>query len=460
MLFIDYWVVMVRNAGKILLFVTHGLRDLRGLIQLKILLESYGAAVRIVSFGRDASLNFFTYFPDLIVVPSIEEEFTQELTRICHEVGSKVVELKSEGVVTSEEVGRLLGAAYAGNNHVDLHLVWGAGMKDILLNYSSNPINIKVCGNPRFDVYRSPLNKMIPSRKKLLGELGIPPNAKVVLYATNFNYADMEPVPASFPEVPPSEFHKVKFVFKLNRDMRKKSMSYIKRLARKNPETYFVLKRHPFENPQSYRKIIHEMGLPNVLLVEREMELYEILPHIDALIHWNSTASIEAWLCDKPTLHLEIIKSPVYSEIVAGSNIIHNFDELADDLTYYLAGGKIPKRLLSERSRILKKWFFKVDGESTNRCAKEIMKIMPKGRSHKRPWFNLHVLMLAAKGFPRKASLTLPPTLTQALFSLMKRIDRKESIRSWGNWSIISRKRYTAAYAKNLEKEIRKAYNV
>jgi len=68
---------------RILLFVDHKLRDLFGLVYLKILLEKHGHEAILTNLSSgNKNLEILKYRPDAIVIPQMLSEFMENLWKI------------------------------------------------------------------------------------------------------------------------------------------------------------------------------------------------------------------------------------------------------------------------------------------------------------------------------------------------------------------------------------------
>jgi hypothetical protein len=98
------------------------------------------------------------------------------------------------------------------------------------------------------------------------------------------------------------------------------------------------------------------------------------------------TAS-EAWLFGKPTIDMKLTDGDYWfaEEIARGNDVVTNEKALFDCIRYYLNGGEISSQFLKVREEFISKWFYRIDGNRTMKCAKVINAFLesskPKPRS-------------------------------------------------------------------------------
>ena len=183
---------------RILLFVDHKLRDLFGLVYLKILLEKHGHEAILTNLSSgNKNLEILKYRPDAIVIPQMlsefMEKFMENIAKTSKNINSLIVEIPSEGVFLSEEVMEVCSGKDRDNSLIDLALPWGEVTKELYSDYKKIlKEKIIICGNPRFDIYSKPLNSLLMSKKDFCDNYNISSKKPLILWATGYPYADRD----------------------------------------------------------------------------------------------------------------------------------------------------------------------------------------------------------------------------------------------------------------------------
>jgi hypothetical protein len=93
---------------------------------------------------------------------------------------------------------------------------------------------------------------------------------------------------------------------------REKYIQHIIEAANEHPDVLFVVKLHPHEildrknktNKQMYLKKLE--NIDNIEIIEESIPIGVLLPYFKLMVHYGSTASMEAYTYHVPTLKLEI----------------------------------------------------------------------------------------------------------------------------------------------------------
>ena len=92
-------------------------------------------------------------------------------------------------------------------------------------------------------------------------------------------------------------------------DYREKYVSNIIKSAIQNPDIGYLIKLHPAEYARFYDGTNYQFyhvfdKYPNIYLLDEAVPMGVILPYTDLMIHYGSTAGLEAFLYKVPTMHL------------------------------------------------------------------------------------------------------------------------------------------------------------
>lgn len=208
--------------------------------------------------------------------------------------------------------------------------VWGSVFKKSLTEHKVPGKKIVVTGTPKVDILYT---KRFEDRK-IRKQLGIG-KEKIVVLAPQLSFD-------------------------------KKKAFEIAKAVEKIKGAKLVVKTHPADSIETYRKIVGEKGV-----VVQNISLYDLLHAADAIIIHCSTVGLEAMCLGRPVLFYggkQLINS-FYYDLETGA-YPKNKKELEICLEGILNDSKKRKTLLKKTGTIVKRTMFKKDGKSTKRVAK------------------------------------------------------------------------------------------
>ena len=96
--------------------------------------------------------------------------------------------------------------------------------------------------------------------------------------------------------------------------------------------------------------------------------IQEYLLNCDAVLQRNSTVSTEAWIADKPVIHIEDESTDYWdynSKLLKGNIVVKNFDETEKVLNLLFNGNQPLKSSAKKyRKELLADFYYKLDGKS------------------------------------------------------------------------------------------------
>ncbi|TSC89669.1 MAG: hypothetical protein G01um10143_159 [Parcubacteria group bacterium Gr01-1014_3] len=246
----------------------------------------------------------------------------------------------------------------------DYLFVWNQVLKDAAIKiHHFSPDRIFVTGSMRFDQYFD-VSRQIPSRDEFLSIKGLNPKYKTILFASG-GRAPNQPT-----------------IFKKILDLRKSGVI---------PYVNFLVRPHPFDEPEWYRIFLSE---PDIF-VERISEpkkkldafvnLKATLAYTDININHKSTISLESFIFDKPVINFidpallfqnkhYFDESSYYYPLIKEKAIrfVPNDEEMLSSINEYLAN---PMKDSENRQRVADRFFVFRDGLSYRRNVDLIEKI-------------------------------------------------------------------------------------
>ena len=334
------------SPRKILMIVPYKARDLEGHALVAHHLQRRHGVETVPTNGYGIERKLLLHRPDALVMDHLCWNFKAEQARLARSLGMKVVVLPTEGLVQDYEGARVVvGSKHHAADTVDLFLSWGAYQRQAVLHEGlMDETRADVVGCSRFDFYREPYIRLIPSRGEFLGKLGLKnPDAPMILWCTNTPYfaRDRKKIITRYTQRAGYSLEQITALLDGEQRQFHEHSNLVMDLARRHPDWNFVIKVHPAEWINPYVPLTRQAS--NVVL-GYDAPIRGFLHHCDVLLQRNCTTSTEAWMLDKPVIDAEFSPSyyPVRAEFRAGSHLVRSFDEAEQAIAAYLAGMAIP----------------------------------------------------------------------------------------------------------------------
>lgn len=285
--------------------------------------------VEIVKYSPDVVLTFPLTIPDLI----------EELSVIKSLCKSIICTLTTEGFATPQGIEQAVGYYSYPSDLVDYYLFFGSKYAKIyceclkrkgLLKNENRAI---VVGYPMWEWDKLAALQKYENVEETI-KLSCQNYKKTVLILSGFAEANksIEQVKICNDSYDANAANKdeqirkaLEFV-KANQVYREKYYNLIEELAIRMPDVKFILKLHPVEvecyiNKNGY-DFSHLEEYKNIEIVKDNIPVFFYLKHSDVLIHYGSTASVEAYLMDVPSICLD----GLYGDIFKSDVSIKNFE--------------------------------------------------------------------------------------------------------------------------------------
>lgn len=233
---------------------------------------------------------------------------------------------------------------------VDLYCCWGKYQKNIVEKFAKNNginLNIKSTGHPRIDLLRKELNEEKETNKHM-----ILINTKL----TTFNYIEGK---SKFL----SDLKRLKAVskkfdtqfwldhLKYDEIYYNEFLKLIEKLSKNYPNSEIILRPHPSENENSWKKDLSQFSNVHVT---KEDSIHNWINKADVVIHSGCTTGIEALIMDKYVISFLPYKDKRFDVPLPNlvSNIANNIDEVInyiDNKNLFLENQINKKKLLEYR---------------------------------------------------------------------------------------------------------------
>ncbi len=296
----------------------------------------------------------YRHKPDIILIASIYGSlFNYWISKYAVDQNIKVFSLFSEGRIVCQT-----DTNYFGNNPIrqffqEYVCCWSIPIRDFLRKQHPELKHKIVCtGATGFDSYKY---QKLPSKSVILKKYNKEGYKKIIGYA-GWGFAKLSN------KVRRKELEKA-----LNYDKerlqqiaehRDHVQATLEQLIQNNPDTLFILKKHPQEtmpiHDQNERNEMSPLrSYNNVLYLIETEPIKNILNICDIWLCYDSTTASEAWLLDPdlPTFFIQKDNVPIYdSGLKAGGIVIKSYNQIQAYYNEYLTTGKV--RDYYERERI------------------------------------------------------------------------------------------------------------
>ena len=356
------------NALDLVIVVDNKIRDLTGCVLLKRKLEKLGLSVRLCPNGHEYEMLFFK--PKAIIHNHMREEHKTEIGTLQKRIDVKAIVVPTENIMReNRDVMQLyVGKFWCEFDNIDLYISWGEVIRQVLIeDCGMAPHRVIALGSPRTDLFHPPFQE-----KKDVGEL------KTALYTSSHQYGSWAREVA-MKKLVGCDFDKLTSftVDEYYDEDRRAFIDYLDsmRLAVKRfSNINFIIKPHPFEDFEPYRKLEKDIrGCQNVK-VEYSAPFNSIAKDADMIIHAGTVASVEAWFMGIPTLCLEYFcrKSCHYPEMIAGSVRAQNVEDLFSYLSDFRRLQHDFAARQKDRELYIKRWLTSADGKRSEVIAEAV----------------------------------------------------------------------------------------
>jgi hypothetical protein len=375
---------------RVQLLCDHKWRDLPNLTAAKLELERLGHRV-LVSTTKDAVPLMQWFRPDCVVFNHLFGETYRKLSRALHDAGIAVVLLPTEGAMRPEYVSIAAGE-FADFSACELFLPWSENAARRLrerwqLSETASP----AIGCTRFDFYSPQFASAITSRDDFCRQYGLDPRRPIVTWATQYGYAHLVDATAAREKlvreavdvglIACNERIGVKFkeIPRMHAEGRDAAAGGFFAAAKALPHAQFVVRPHPVEDRDYYRRKTRELSLDNVAFAPSDY-IWNVLNASDVHLHRQCTTAVEAWMWEKPTIEMgmDAFRHWRWPDREAGSNTVHDEAQLVRTIGEYLDGRKVDEAVLRYRREYIHEWFGPADGRRCLTAARMISEFLAR----------------------------------------------------------------------------------
>jgi surface carbohydrate biosynthesis protein len=371
-----------RSQLEIALLVDHPDRDLPGLVLTATELCRRGLVCHLVPANL-AWREIWALAPDLVVFNYFRRS-NQRLGRGLAEAGIRFVALDTEGGVWPElasytellwddpQLRRLATGVYC----------WGPRMADHLAaGQFFSPEQLRVTGCPRFDFYHPAWRQAIAAAAHNGAAAKVAARAPRILLNTNFStrnprFATVEQKIETSQRNFGWSRARIDEILEIEERAITEFIDLAGRLATEHPGAEVLVRPHPFEGLEWYRRSLDRY--PNVR-VDNAGPVQPVLFEASVVIQRSCTTGIEAALAGVPTLSPQWVTPPFLMPVAEAVSLPSaDYAQLAEQTGLILAGRYVPTPALQASiDTVIADWFHRVDGRAYQRVADAIVAGLP-----------------------------------------------------------------------------------
>lgn len=220
-----------------------------------------------------------------------------------------------------------------------------------LKDYSNTSKKVVVMGQPRYDILAHASE--IYDKSKIVMDLGLDPNKKIILWCTQTHGMSSE-----------ENISSINAVYN--------TMTSLK------DEVQLVIKLHPSEDQDA--PLYYDNTSYKPVILKKDVDTNALLYSCEMMITKNSTTAMEAVILNKPVIVLNLSGDPDQVNFVSEGVALGVYDQV--DL--FSATKKIldDNSILHEkREEYIKKYLYKIDGKATERVVNLIISLLDESKS-------------------------------------------------------------------------------
>jgi surface carbohydrate biosynthesis protein len=326
-------------------------RDVEMLLPLRYFAEKFLNCSFTHAFVYDVYA-IYKEKPDLVLMANtVGSPLYFEISRYAAQQGVKVFALTSEGNFRTDGTFNYWGYNTDKIFYQEYICLWSERTRDFLVSlHPELKDKIVLTGGTGFDRYK--IYDFL-SKEQYFKLKKISPYKKVIGYAgwafgKLYNKQGLEELLFFFKY----DHSRLKWL----EEQRMHVENMLRNLIEDNPDTLFILKKHPNENnPSILTEGLNEMnrltGYPNVLYIRDEDNIHDLIHVSDIWLGFESTTAIEAWMMGKQTMLLNEDPDFNRDRIYKGSVIVRNYPELKNVLDEFYRTGDLPSFFSPEKEK-------------------------------------------------------------------------------------------------------------
>lgn len=374
---------------KIAIVVDNPMRDLYGNSLLAYQIAKKGYEVYLLPM-YEQEFHIRRLKPDMVIVNYARTANANKI-RAYHKAGIKVAVLDTEGGVFRCEYRDLVDIVIKSGvmNYIDYYFLWGRRQTEAFKQVVHNNITqFILTGSPRYDFVDPRWERAVQKPDDFDSYVLCLMSFPIINPAFSSSKKELEMLEKNTVDTSDQ-------IKKMEESLRKAfdgSIEIIKELARKYPDTVFVVRPHPFECPDIY---IREFSDSANIYVRQEGNVSNWIKYSLFVLQLNSSTGIEAGFYNKKSISMEMFQN---EEIMVPAVVESSLRAKTHDELYELFDILINKKEDSRFNELIKKtsqslnqiideWYYKIDGNAAERLSNAVENVF-KSEERKPIFFN------------------------------------------------------------------------
>lgn len=376
---------------KILLFYDNFIRDFRGLLFLKLILEHIDHKCFLEPLFKNAIYTIRKINPDTVIMGQLGEQSTSLIGIFCFKNGINLCINTTEFMEKCNNLHMFfkINQKEFNDRIIDIQVLGGKFHHDYIYG-NANIIykdKYKLTGIPRMDFniipeLRDLETKHIKNKYNLIDK-------NIYLYVSSFIY---DGTGGQIVEENKAEFN-YNERYLSEKKLKVETVEILSEFTKTlNDDDLLLIKKHPWDKSNFLEDNLKDKATKFVDQFEYIVPLISVS---DLILHDQSTVAVEAWIQKKNTISINPFFDGYFDNMkyqMKYDTIVKNCDELISCIKHY------PEK---SKDEFLGSFNYKMDGKATIRVAKEIIKLKPKktkkkqslnsGEKFKDIWENIHL---------------------------------------------------------------------
>lgn len=326
--------MQIRKRIDVLIVFEHITRELETCLSLKYELLKLNLSCEIVPLHFNKYATNLIFQPKLVILPFLNSQNDYTLARIREIYGDSVIGLNLHHEQLYNEGTKKFMLPKDEYSRKVYHLSWTEKFASDLIESGVEPKKINILRNPRFD--------SVWLKSPALQKFNISHFEEVIFFPTTFAWAFVsEEYFLGLGNIEKDTFYRMRDVTDLTARKYFNAISYF---AIKYPHKLFMVRPHPYEDIDYFRKKFIEYTqlseLPDNILIEREGNVYDWIKISALVIGWCTTTNIEAAMCNKCSVVFHPVKYPEDMNL----SFFEDFDIVTDiaELEEFISGIRRP----------------------------------------------------------------------------------------------------------------------
>lgn len=290
--------------------------------------------IEVVRYGELVKEIVHLEKPDVIVTIDDRSPFGKTVNVISKSLGVPTL-IVQHGMINDHPI--------VGPICSDKIAVFGQACKDALVKRNTNPDDVVVTGQTRFDVL---INKKF-DRNWIYDKLNIDKKKGLIVFAST----------------------------DLSDDEKEMIVRGLCNAMKGFPEKQLIIKPHPSDNKKQFLDLLGELNSDAIVV---NSDLYELLSGCDILLTTWSTVGLEAMILDKPIIIINLMNRPdPISYVESGAAIeVKTVDGFNQAINTVLHDPKTIEKMKISREKYIRDHVYKSDGKASERVAQLIIKMI------------------------------------------------------------------------------------